>query len=84
VMIDIVLEVCGRCNRALTEAEEEICIGCEGPLCVMCWDEFGECGHPELREMRKELVRAKTWDERKLILDRLGPIGSPRIARRFN
>jgi hypothetical protein len=41
-MIDIVLEVCGRCNRALTEAEEEICIGCEGPLCVMCWDEFGE------------------------------------------
>jgi hypothetical protein len=82
--MDVMPEVCGRCGVPVDDINMEVCIGCEGPLCVLCWEAFGECGHPELRQMQLDLVKAATWEGRKMILDRLGPIGSPRIARRFN
>lgn len=36
---------CGRCKKLLEDGE--FCWYCHGRLCGGCWEEFGECGHPE-------------------------------------
>jgi len=37
---------CGRCKRWVPAKDAEWCRVCNGPLCVYCWDEWGQCGHP--------------------------------------
>ena len=50
---------CGFCTREIHEDEAESCWLCGGPLCDLCWDEVGHCGHRDAdridREIRREL-----------------------------
>jgi len=44
---------CGRCKTPLVRDTAEYCFFCLGWLCGKCWEEFGECGHLELKSKTK-------------------------------
>lgn len=76
-------DLCGRCGKELHGlAEEELCMFCEGALCVPCWRMFGCCDHPEAAEWERRMAQAKTRAERQALVDELGPAGSPRFKKR--
>lgn len=54
---------CGRCAREIAEREAEWCWWCMGALCVSCWDQHGECGHPEAAEFVKDAEEARARGE---------------------
>lgn len=41
---------CRRCGITIPHGKEETCWVCGGPLCYVCWDAAGECGHPEVNK----------------------------------
>jgi hypothetical protein len=58
---------CGKCQKAVTEQEAEVCWWCDGPLCYECWDRDGHCGHQEADTVNRQ-VRVSTPDGRAEIL----------------
>ncbi len=50
---------CERCRKEITDDEREFCWYCQGDLCSKCWDEFGDCGHKEVKEFYEEAERRK-------------------------
>ena len=46
---------CGYCGRRVRLAQAEYCWFCSGPLCGLCHDEIGHCGHQEAFRRDKEL-----------------------------
>ena len=53
---DFALRVaCGKCKKEIGIEEAEHCWYCTRHLCVKCWDEFGECGHPEVVELKNKM-----------------------------
>lgn len=36
---------CSRCGARLSKINAETCWFCSRSLCVICWEEHGECGH---------------------------------------
>jgi hypothetical protein len=46
--------------------DASLCAYCSGPLCVTCWEKFGNCGHPgedEKLRAARERVAAIEWLE---------------------
>jgi hypothetical protein len=71
--------ICGRCARELHGLDdEELCLFCEGLLCVDCWESWGYCPHPGADEWQARMKAAATEAQRRVLFRELGPIGTRR------
>jgi hypothetical protein len=69
-------ESCGRCAAEVADPQD-LCWWCDGPLCSVCWEALGHCGHAEADKANADTARATTWEERHAIGNRRGPKGAP-------
>jgi len=48
---------CGRCEVEIADGDDEACSygDCPKPLCYVCWEDVGHCGHPEAFERDAKL-----------------------------
>lgn len=61
--IEPAIVACGYCGLGVRGDQAESCWFCSGPLCDVCWEVIGHCGHEdcfrqdaEIRRMLRELV----------------------------
>jgi hypothetical protein len=73
--------LCARCLGDVSDPPD-LCVACQEPICSVCHDEYGHCGHPEVDRMNEEL-QASPPSAHGAIMERyLGSIEHPNVKPR--